>query len=483
MTSIKPMLQVICRKLADHKGAKRVWLEGRRLSDAGFVPGVRYRLTVDRAARALALDLTEGTHVVSRKRVNEREVPVIDLCNRDLAELFGGIDRVKVEIHPERIRLTVHPDDAATLERAERLLAKVKSGETLNVGSIAHGGGILDHAVHTGLNQAGLKSRLAFAVEIEHEYLESSLANSGLWDSESLAIEAPMEEVEPDMLPKVEVLCAGLPCTGASLSGRAKNGLKFAEQHETAGTLFVAFLRIVKACAPACLIFENVVPYGSTVSFHVVTEVLKQWGYELHETVLDGNQMGAIEDRKRLCLVAVTKGVSFDLAGLQTVRAKEAMLGEVLENVPDDSPMWKDYAYLAAKEVRDMDAGKGFRRQLLGPEAEKCGTVGRGYSKCRSTEPFVKHPSGDGRSRLLTPVEHARVKTIPAHLVDGLSNTTAHEILGQSVIWAAFVAVAKLLGEHLISFGRDGIAAVVVPVSPVVAALPSQGSLFTEAAA
>ena len=477
------MLQVIYRKLANHKGAKRVWLEGRRLNDAGFVPGVRYRLTVDRNARALTLDLTEGTHVVSRKRVHEREVPVIDLCNRELAELFGTIDRVKVEIHPERIRLTIHPDDAATLERAERLIAKVKAGTPLNVGSLAHGGGILDHAVHTGLKQAGIPSRLAFACEIETQYLESSLANSGLWDSESIAIEAPMEEVEPDILPKVELLCAGLPCTGASLSGRAKNGLKFAEQHETAGTLFVAFLRILKACQPACLVFENVTPYANTVSYHVVSDVLKQWGYDLHETVLDGNAMGALEDRKRLCLVAVTKGVPFDLTGLAAVREKEATLGEVLEDIPIDSPAWKECTYLAEKEARDIEAGKGFRRQLLGPEDVKCGTIGKSYAKLRSTEPFLRHPSNDGRSRIFTPTEHARAKTIPAHLVEGLSNTTAHEVLGQSIIWAAFVAVAKLLGEHLVSFGRDGIASVVAPVPPVVSALPSQGSLFTEAAA
>ena len=292
-----------------------------------------------------------------------------------------------------------------------------------------------------------------------------------------------MEEVEPEILPKVELLCAGLPCTGASLSGRAKNGLKFAEQHETAGTLFVAFLRILKACQPACLVFENVTPYANTVSYHVVSDVLKQWGYDLHETVLDGNAMGALEDRKRLCLVAVTKGVPFNLTGLAAVREKEATLGEVLEDIPIDSPAWKECTYLAEKEARDIEAGKGFRRQLLGPEDVKCGTIGKSYAKLRSTEPFLRHPSNDGRSRIFTPTEHARAKTIPAHLVEGLSNTTAHEVLGQSIIWAAFVAVAKLLGEHLVSFGRDGIASVVAPVPPVVSALPSQGSLFTEAAA
>jgi len=36
--------------------------------------------------------------------------------------------------------------------------------------------------------------------------------------------------------------------------------------------------------------------------------------------------------------------------------------------------------------------------------------------------------------RLFTPAEHAAVKSIPARLIaSGISKTTAHEILGQSV--------------------------------------------------
>ena len=50
-------------------------------------------------------------------------------------------------------------------------------------------------------------------------------------------------------------------------------------------------------------------------------------------------------------------------------------------------------------------------------------------------------------SRLLTPAEHARVKTIPENLIEGLSATTAHEVLGQSVIFSAFIAVGELIAK------------------------------------
>lgn len=68
---------------------------------------------------------------------------------------------------------------------------------------------------------------------------------------------------------------------------------------------------------------------------------------------------------------------------------------------------------------------------------------------CISTEPFIKHPKNPDLSRLLTPSEHARVKGIPRKLIDGLSDTIAHEVLGQSVIFPIFEAIGKCFGEPL----------------------------------
>ncbi|MNC80203.1 hypothetical protein D3C75_1329110 [compost metagenome] len=52
-------------------------------------------------------------------------------------------------------------------------------------------------------------------------------------------------------------------------------------------------------------------------------------------------------------------------------------------------------------------------------------------------------------SRLLTPVEHARVKGIPLEVIEGESETTAHEGLGQSVIFPKFEAVGFEIGRSI----------------------------------
>ena len=79
----------------------------------------------------------------------------------------------------------------------------------------------------------------------------------------------------------------------------------------------------------------------------------------------------------------------------------------------------------------------------------KCPTITKGYSKVRSTDPKVQHPSNPDLLRQFTPAEHARVKGIPEHLVVGMSATLAHELLGQSICYAPFKAVGRLIGSTL----------------------------------
>lgn len=50
------------------------------------------------------------------------------------------------------------------------------------------------------------------------------------------------------------------------------------------------------------------------------------------------------------------------------------------------------------------------------------------------------------------PAEHARAKLIPTHLADGLSETIAYEMLGQSVIHGAFVAISMHIGRELLAW-------------------------------
>ena len=244
-----PVKSIAYTNLSEHRGARRLWLEGRKLSRAGIEPGRRFDVVWDKESRTVHLDFTveDGERTVSRRSRNGREMPVIDVPSGAFEEALGeGLSRAKVSITADRITIEVHPDDLAAQDRIGKLVDKLQKGEPIATGSLAHGGGILDHALHTGLKDAGVEARLAFAVEINPQALDAASTNNPIWDEDTLAIEGGMQEAQMADLPQVDILVAGLPCTGASKAGKAKNHNELTEDHPLAGALFVSFLKVVE---------------------------------------------------------------------------------------------------------------------------------------------------------------------------------------------------------------------------------------------
>lgn len=97
----------------------------------------------------------------------------------------------------------------------------------------------------------------------------------------------------------------------------------------------------------------------------------------------------------------------------------------------------------------DKEAGKSFAMQIVNEASTKCPTITKGYSKVRSTDPKLQHPSNPDLLRQFTPIEHARLKGIPQQLVTGLGITLAHELLGQSICYEPFRAVGRCIGKHI----------------------------------
>lgn len=445
------MTCIINTKLGESKGQSRIWLEGVRLERGGFSPSTKYELVISERKVILKV-AAEGAYTVSKRKRNGKLSPIIDLSNQKLTQAFEGVEMLRVLIRDGSIIVSAHFQQGKVERREERLFERLKTNQSLDVCSLFHGSGVLDKALHAGFAKSGIASTVAVAVEMEGGYIDNSLVNNPeLWSEKSLVVNAPIETLNYGAAAQeVDIVIAGLPCTGASKSGRAKNKLEFAESHDAAGAMFFHFLQIVQNLNPSIVIIECVPEYQNTASMAVIRSVMDSLSYTVTEAIMDGNEYGALEKRKRLCVVAITSGLKqFSFESAVPERTKEACLADILEHVDDDSPRWKTFDYLAAKEVRDTAAGKGFRRQLLDASAPFCGVIGKGYAKCRSTEPFYRHPTIAGLSRLLTPVEHARVKGIPENVIAGLSDTVAHEILGQSIIYPLFVAIGKAIGSLL----------------------------------
>lgn len=444
-------------KLAsDKRGNPRIWLEGRKLAQAGFTPQARYRMTIDADKRRIELTVAkDGDRTVSRRSRGGREMPIVDIVNAGALKPFLPAGTLRIDFSAGVVVIEPSASDARRMRREERTLSRLKAEMPLRCGSVSTGLGVLSHALHEGLCATGHESELAFSVEIDQEYQDLCAERNPAWHASTKAINMPLQEfafdrAAIDNIEEIDILEAGIPCTAHSIAGRSKKKLAMPEHDPVAGHLVVGFLAIVAMANPTVVIVENVPQYAESASFAILTNQLTEWGYDVDHAILKGEDFECLEHRHRMAMVATSRGMSARVHDAIIRKCGTTIaIADVLEDVSDDSTLWSEMTYLKDKEARDRIAGKGFRMQILGPEDTKVGTIGRGYAKVRSTEPKLRHPSNPALLRQFTPVEHARIKGIPESMVTDLPMTTAHEMLGQSIVAAPFRALGEALGSEL----------------------------------
>lgn len=187
------MRRYIVRKLTTHRSSPRIYLDIRSLADAGFRPGQGYRRTLDVGRKSLTLTVApDGPFVVSRKSRGTEHLPVIDInSSKDLC-VFEGQEAVRVVIMDREIHILPIASEAKRQDRLARLSSNVEAGTLISAG-ISFGGGVLDHAAHAGLKEAGLATRLAFANEIDESLLRHAEEHNDIWDEQTIGLAAPMQ--------------------------------------------------------------------------------------------------------------------------------------------------------------------------------------------------------------------------------------------------------------------------------------------------
>lgn len=447
-------LDYAIKRIGVNRGAKRLYFQTQSLRRCGFPRGTRYKLQSDPEKRTLVLHADPaGDHVVSGKG---DDTPVIDLNSNVHLQIFDGLETVRVVFQAGKIHILPVASEAKMAERNKRLQSKIVSGERLSVVELCFGGGVAAHAVHHGLQAGGLAVQLSAANEIDADLIEHAVQANDVVGDHTALLAAPMQEVAADewlmsTLGKADVVSLGIPCSGASSAGKAKRGIACMEEHPQVGHLVVAALAIIGKLQPAVVMVENVENYATSASSHIFRNTFRDWGYSVSEVVLNAATFGCLEARIRWFMVAHPQGVELDLDSLVSeYAAAPGSLGDVLDqSITPDDERYREVAYLKAKEQRDAQAGKGFGMQFITPESTHVPVIRKGYFKGGSSDPRLVHPTRPELSRLLTGREHARVKQVPEQLVQGLSDSVAHVVLGQGVAYKPVWALAKRVAERV----------------------------------
>lgn len=431
-----------------NKGQPRIWVEGQNLVRGNFEPGAGYNVQFDEAHKTIYLRLSNnGKRVVSQKKTKSGVKPVVDLNNSVIGKVFGRIKKLSIIVAAGLITIAPHATATAQEERLARMEKVISGEEPLSIGEAGHGLGVLGHAVHSAFLDEGYSPRLEFALDCNQTLLDAAAKNNSSWNDNTLALVTNIEDTDLSLVPKVDLLVSGIPCSGASVAGRSKNRLTKAEDHSTAGSFFHYFLQLVDRCSPSQILMECVVPFRNTGSYAVLKRELQRKGYHMHELVLAGEDFDSLENRKRFFSVAVTEGLNFS-GSIQSISGTGIVVSDILDKSVSEG-QWRQMAYLDRKDEADRAQGKGFRLQLVDETATAVTTLGAGYHKSRSNESILMKSDGSGLRRLFTPAEHARIKGAPMELIAGLSNVHAHTGLGQSGVYGMFKAVAKSMAADM----------------------------------
>lgn len=99
---------------------------------------------------------------------------------------------------------------------------------------------------------------------------------------------------------QLDILVGGSPCQSFSVMGK-RAGLE-----DTRGTLFYDYARMIRETHPNVFIFENVpgmLVHDKGRTWKVINEVFDSLGYEVHSQILDAQDYGIPQKRKRLFVV------------------------------------------------------------------------------------------------------------------------------------------------------------------------------------
>ena len=103
--------------------------------------------------------------------------------------------------------------------------------------------------------------------------------------------------IQPDEVPRHDVLCGGFPCQPFSVGGKQRGF------EDARGTLFFEVMRLVEAQRPRAVFLENVANYarhqnGDTLKRTV--DMLNEEGYCVSNAILNASDFGVPQARRHL---------------------------------------------------------------------------------------------------------------------------------------------------------------------------------------
>lgn len=262
------------------------------------------------------------------------------------------------------------------------------------------------------LDKAGVTYDNYYASEIDPYALQVSSKNHP--DIQQIG---DVQNIQPQYLPKIDLLIGGSPCQGFSKAGK---GLAFDDPRSA---LFFNFVKIMKETKPRFFLLENVKMKKEWLD--IITEYMG-----VHPVLINSNAVSP-QNRQRYYWTNIPNVGHPPMTNTQT-------LGDILEDNPPDN--YNPGAALLAKH----DGGDYLNPEYRGQSNKIHDIYQKAPCLCAGSKGynygFVRQ---EDRLRRLTPLEFERLQTLPDNYTEGVSDTQRYKMCGNAVTVNVVAEIAK----------------------------------------
>ncbi|MCL2086405.1 MAG: DNA (cytosine-5-)-methyltransferase [Oscillospiraceae bacterium] len=304
---------------------------------------------------------------------------------------------------------------------------------------------------------ASLGAECVFACDYDKSARQTYSANYGFEPF------GDIRELEPNILPDFDILCAGFPCQPFSIAGVSKKislGRKHGFEDEKQGNLFFELLKIIQNKRPKVLFLENVKnlkSHDKGNTWNIIERNLISQGYYVFAQIVDAKYF-VPQHRERIFIVCFDRmafpDIFFEFPAYPKQRITE--LRDIIEEKVDKKYTLSDklWQYLQKHKENSARKGNGFGYGLVDLEKDEITrTMSARYYKDGS-EILIKQ-SGENPRRL-TPNEARKLFGYPSDFVISVSDCQVYKQFGNTVVVPAIKHVAEQILKTLDTYNKGG---------------------------
>ena len=268
-------------------------------------------------------------------------------------------------------------------------------------------------------------------------------------------------KINPDELPRFDLLVGGFPCQAFSIAGRRKGF------NDTRGTLFYDIARILESKKPRYILLENVkglLNHDKGKTFTIILKTLWKLGYYVEYGLVNSRFFGVPQNRERVFIVGSYRGER--RAKIFPIRSNNAELNQEsakgLELLYDgDYQSKRIYSVDGISPTIPTSKSGGNHVPFIANHWFRNGNPKQGGTGMLTNKDVCfcldRTPHYVNGVRRLTPIECERLQGFPDGWTEGVSETQRYTQCGNAVTVNVIECIARCLPLAEQQEGGNGI--------------------------